>query len=136
MALTDPIADMLTSIRNANMRRIEKTVTPHSRMKENVLAVLKEEGYITDFKIVDDPKHGAKRREIHIYLKYGPDRERVIRGIERLSKPGRRLFVGKADIPRVADGFGMTILSTSKGILSSRRARAAKWGGELLCRVW
>jgi small subunit ribosomal protein S8 len=127
---------MLTTIRNANLRLAEKTVTRHSALKENVLNVLKEEGFIRDYKIVDDPKAGAKKREIHIYLKYGPDRERIIRGIERVSKPGRRIFVGKTEIPKVADGFGMTILSTSKGVVSSRRARAMKWGGELICRVW
>lgn len=136
MSCTDPVADMLTMIRNANARLLEKAVMPHSKLKESILAVLKEEGFIKDYKTVDHPKHGAKIREIHVYMKYGPDRERLIRGLVRVSKPGRRVFVGRADIPKVADGFGMAILSTSKGILSSRKARAGKSGGELICTIW
>jgi small subunit ribosomal protein S8 len=136
MSIMDPIGDMLTSIRNANMRRLDKCVLPHSALKARVCDVLKDEGFILDYKIVDDPKHGAKIRALHVYLKYGADKARVIQGIERVSRPGRRIFVGQGEIPRVRDGFGITILSTSKGVLSSRRARALKSGGELMCRVW
>jgi len=136
MSCTDPIADMLTMIRNANLRLLDKAVMPHSKLKENICAVLKEEGFLKDYKITDHPKHGAKMRELHVYLKYGPDRERLIRGLVRVSKPGRRIFVGRGEIPKVSDGFGTAVLSTSKGILSSRKARANKSGGELICTIW
>jgi small subunit ribosomal protein S8 len=136
MSCTDPVADLLTAIRNANQRLLEKVVVPHSNLKERLLSVLKEEGFLSSYKIVDDPKHGPKKRELHVYLKYGPDRERVIRHLERVSKPGRRIFVQHDEIPKVQDGFGVAILSTPKGVLSSRRARASRTGGELLCKVW
>jgi small subunit ribosomal protein S8 len=127
---------MLTMIRNANQRLLDKAVMPYSKLKENICSVLKEEGFIKDYKTTDHPKHGAKVRELHVYLKYGPDRERLIRGLVRVSKPGRRVFVGRADIPKVADGFGLAVLSTSKGVVSSRKARAGKTGGELICTIW
>lgn len=136
MSNTDPIAAMLTMMRNAMKRYHPKVVVQHSNLKEGICKVLKEEGFILDYKVAEDPKHGAKRRTLHIYLKYGPDRERVIRGIERVSKPGRRVFVGVENIPRILDGFGITILSTSRGVLSDRRAKAMRTGGELICKVW
>lgn len=136
MAITDPVADMLTRIRNANERKKAKVVVPHSKLKEGILAVLKEEGFIKDFRVLEHPTHGAKVREIHVQLKYGPDNERIIQGIERASKPGRRRFVGVEEIPKVLDGFGMAVLSTSQGILSSRAAKAKRTGGELLLTIW
>ena len=136
MSTTDPVAEMLTSVRNAIERYHPKVVVQHSTFKEGICTVLKEEGFITDYKIVDDPKWGSKKRSLHIYLKYGPDREKLIRGIERQSKPGRRIFVGVEGTPRVLDGLGIVILSTSKGVLSSRRAKALRTGGELICKVW
>lgn len=135
MSVSDPIADMLTSIRNANVRKKEKVSLGHSNLKEGIARVLKEEGFIRDYRIIEHPAHGAKVREIHVYLKYGPDQERVIREIRRASKPGRRQFVPVEGIPKVLDGFGIAILSTSRGILSSREAKAKRTGGELLCTV-
>lgn len=136
MSNTDPVAAMLTMMRNGVKQYHPKVVVQHSRLKEGICQVLKEEGFILDYKVAEDPRHGAKKRTLHIYLKYGPDRERVIRGIERVSKPGRRVFVGVDSIPRTLDGFGITILSTSRGVLSDRRARAMRTGGELICKVW
>jgi small subunit ribosomal protein S8 len=136
MAISDPVADMLTRIRNANERKQAKVVLPHSTLKEGILGVLKEEGYIKDYRVLEHPTHGTKIRELQVYLKYGPDNERVIRGLQRASKPGRRRFVGVEGIPKVLDGFGMAVLSTSRGILSSRAAKAKRTGGEILLTIW
>jgi small subunit ribosomal protein S8 len=130
--MTDPIADMLTQIRNA--LRIEQPVVemPASRVKAGVAQVLKEEGYIWDWEFVDaKPAH-----RLRLHLKYGPQGERVIQRIDRISKPGCRVFCKSAALRPILDGLGIAVLSTSKGIMSDRQARARKLGGEVICRVW
>ncbi len=136
MPVTDPVADMIVRIKNANERKQPKVVMPHSNLKEAILTALKEEGFIKEFRVTDHPEHGAKVRELQVYLKYGPDNERVIQGLRRVSKPGRRNFVGVEEIPKVMDGFGLAILSTSQGVMSSRVAKAKRTGGEVLFTVW
>jgi len=133
MSFTDPVGDMLTRIRNASAARHEKVLIPASRLKERIADVLKAEGYIKDFVIhKDDKKQGA----ITILLRYSSDREPAISAIKRVSKPGLRRYVPTDDIPRVLNGHGIAILSTSKGILVDREARKQKVGGELICTVW
>jgi len=132
MTMTDPIADMLTRIRNA-VRNKSKTVDmPSSTVKEAIAEVLKGEGFIGDFAVGES----APSKTLRVYLKYGPDGEKVINEIERVSKPGRRVYVGADEIPRVLDGLGIAILSTPVGIVSDRRSRQLNVGGELLCTVW
>jgi len=131
MNMTDPIADMLTRIRNANRKSVEKVLVPSSREKVGVAEVLKREGYILDFKIVE----AGARKELWIYLKYGPNGEHVIQEIVRRSKPGCRIYRGAKEIDRVMDGLGITVLSTPKGILSDREARKSNVGGEVLFSV-
>lgn len=130
----DPIADMLTRIRNANERFLPEVRLPSSRLKEEIARVLEEEGYITGYKVEED---GAKRT-MTIFLKYKGKRgkERVITGLERVSKPSRRIYLGKDEIPKVHGGLGIAILSTSQGIMTDREARERGIGGELLCEVW
>jgi small subunit ribosomal protein S8 len=132
MSFTDPIGDMLTRIRNASAARHEKVVIPASRLKVRIAEVLKEEGFIQDFVRHDDGVQGA----ITVILKYTPDREPAISEIKRVSKPGMRRYVPTTDIPRVLNGLGIAILSTSKGVLADREARKQKVGGELICTVW
>lgn len=148
--MTDPVADLLTRIRNAN--RIERPAVdvPASRLKANVAQVLKDEGFILDYQVgrlVPDEAGGAKTFQadtemdkphtlLRIYLKYGPEGERVIRRIARVSKPGHRLYRRSTQLRPVLGGLGIGILSTSKGVMSDRKARAQKLGGELLCTVW
>ncbi len=133
MSFTDPVGDMLTRIRNASSARHEKVLVPASRLKLRIAEVLKEEGYIQDFVIhKDDRQQGA----ITIVLKYTSEREPAISDIKRVSKPGLRRYVPTDDIPRVLNGMGIAILSTSKGILVDREARKQKVGGELICTVW
>ncbi len=132
MTLNDPIADMLTRIRNANTARHELVDVPRSKIKEELAKILKEEGFIRDYEFIKDNKQGVLR----LYLKYGPDKERVITGIERVSRPGLRVYVGKDEIPRVLGGLGIAILSTSKGVMTDKKARREGIGGEVLCRVW
>jgi small subunit ribosomal protein S8 len=132
MSFTDPIADMLTRIRNASSARHEKVLVPASRLKTRIADVLKEEGFIKDYVLHQDGAQGA----ITILLKYGPDREPAISEIKRVSKPGLRRYVATDAIPRVLNGLGIAILSTSKGVLADREARAQKVGGELICTVW
>jgi small subunit ribosomal protein S8 len=133
MSFTDPVGDMLTRIRNASAARHEKVLIPASRLKERIADVLKAEGYIKDFVIhKDDKKQGA----ITVLLKYSPDREPAISDIKRVSKPGLRRYVPTDEIPRVLNGHGIAILSTSKGVLVDREARKQKVGGELICTVW
>lgn len=132
MPVTDPLADMLTRIRNANMARHSKVDIPASKMKISVAKILKAEGYIKNYKLIKDRKDGILR----IYLKYDESNEGVIIGLKRLSKPGRRIYVRKEDIPSVLSGMGISILSTSKGVLADREARKLSIGGELLCSVW
>ncbi len=130
--LTDPIADMLTRIRNANKAMHERTEMPTSRLKEQIARILKEEGYIRDFSIVK----GESFDTLVVELKYGKARERVITGIKRVSKPGRRVYARKDRLPRVLGGMGTAILSTSKGVITSRTAEIEGIGGEVICFVW
>ena len=125
--MTDPIADMLTRIRNAHMALHQEVRVPRSKMKESLAAILKEEGYVEDFAVDGDV--------IVITLKYVKGKA-AIEGLKRLSKPGRRVYVGIADIPRVQNGLGICILSTSRGVLEGNQAREQKAGGELLCEIW
>jgi small subunit ribosomal protein S8 len=147
--MTDPLSDMLTRIRNAN--RIERPAVdiPHSALKTNVARVLKEEGFIVDFEVgilgkdtqgqmtlVPQASATGPTAALRVYLKYGPDGEKVIRTIKRASRPGRRLYRGHDQLKPVLDGLGIAILSTNRGVMSDRRARAERVGGELLCTVW
>lgn len=132
MVMTDPIADMLTRIRNANMVRHEKVEVPLSNMKKRIAEILKNEGFIRDFEYIEDDKQGVLR----LFLKYGPNNERVISGLKRISKPGLRVYVKTNEIPRVLGGLGIAILSTSKGVMTDKEARAAKIGGEVIAYIW
>jgi len=125
--MTDPIADMLTRIRNAHLALHKEVSVPRSRMKEAIAAILKQEGYVEDVSVAD--------RDITIQLKYHKGKP-AISGLNRLSKPGRRLYVGSAQIPRVQNGLGICILSTSRGVLDGQTAQSEKTGGELLCEIW
>jgi small subunit ribosomal protein S8 len=132
MSVTDPLADMLTRIRNASSARHEKVDIPTSRLKEAIAKILKDEGYIKNFKVlVDERKHGILR----ISLKYDANRRAFV-NLKRISKPSRRVYVGKDEIPSVLKGLGISILSTSKGILTDKEARRANVGGEVLCYIW
>lgn len=131
MYLTDPIADMLTRIRNANAVMHEKVDVPHSNLKDRLAEILKEEGYIANYKVVTD----GNKKNIRVYLKYD-GKERVIKGIKRISKPGRRVYSSVEDMPRVLSGLGIAIVSTSKGIVTDRVARRENVGGEILTFVW
>ncbi|MFQ5882617.1 MAG: 30S ribosomal protein S8 [Candidatus Methylomirabilales bacterium] len=130
--LTDPIADMLTRLRNANAAGHEKADIPSSRLKVEIARVLKEEGFVKGYKVIDDDKQGILR----VYLKYGPGNERVLQGIARASKPGLRVYARRYKMPRILSGMGIAILSTSKGIMTDRAARSQSVGGEVLCYVW
>ena len=132
MQITDPIADMLTRIRNANSAKHETVDVPVSNMKKSIAEILLEEGYIKSYEIVDDGKQGM----IHITLKYGANKEKVISGLQRVSKPGLRVYAGRDELPRVLKGLGIAIVSTSKGIMTDKKARAEKIGGEVLAFVW
>ncbi len=132
MSMTDPVADMLTRIRNASSARHEKVLVPKSRLKVRIAEVLKEEGFIKDFVVHQDGVQGA----ISILLKYSADREPAISDIKRVSKPGLRRYVPNDAIPRILNGMGIAILSTSHGVLVDREARKQKVGGELICTVW
>jgi small subunit ribosomal protein S8 len=132
MPVNDPVGDMLTRLRNASRARHDKVVIPHSKLKVEIIRVLKDEGYVGDYTI-----HETKpQNEITVQLKYGPDRSSAITGIRRVSKPGLRRYVPVRDIPRVLNGMGIAVLSTSKGILSDGEARKQNLGGELLCTVY
>jgi len=132
MTVSDPIADMLTRIRNAVMARHEYVMVPASRIKLSIARILKEEGFITDYEVV----RGKPHRIIKIHLKYTDNNQPVISGLERVSKPGLRVYVGRKEIPRVYGGLGIAILSTSKGVKTGRQAWRQGIGGELLCYVW
>lgn len=132
MAMTDPIADLLTRIRNAGMAKHQKLDLPSSNLKVAVATVLKDLGYIKNFKTISDDKQGVLR----IYLKFDGDNQHVIHEIRRVSTPGRRVYVGKDDIPQVKNGLGAAILSTSQGVMDDNAARAAQVGGELICTIW
>ncbi|MGI8992152.1 MAG: 30S ribosomal protein S8 [Bryobacteraceae bacterium] len=129
---SDPIADMLTRVRNAMLARHPKVDVPASKLKAEIARILKEEGYIANFKVAEE---GVKK-VIKIYLKYGSDTLPVITHIERVSKPGCRVYVGQDDIPRVQGGLGINILTTPRGVMTGRHARKEGIGGELLCRIW
>ena len=132
MVMTDPIADFLTRIRNANMVYKETVEIPSSKLKKSLCEILKREGYIKDFEFIEDGKQGILR----LYLKYGAGKERNITDIKRISKPGLRVYAQKDEIPRVLSGLGIAIISTSKGILTDKEARKEGIGGEVICYVW
>ena len=129
---SDPIADMLTRIRNALTARHAKVDVPASRLKIDLARILKEEGYIANFKLAEE----GVTRTIKIYLKYAPDNSPVISKIERVSRPGSRVYVGRKEIPRVLGGLGINILTTARGVMTGRKAHQEGVGGEVLCRVW
>lgn len=132
MAMTDPIADMLTRIRNANSVNHEKVDIPGSKLKRAIAQILKDEGYIRDFEWLPNEHQGVLR----IHLKYGPNKSKVITGLRRISKPGLRVYARKDEIPKVLGGLGVAIISTSKGVITDRQARQQKLGGEVLCYIW
>lgn len=132
MTMTDPIADMLTRIRNANMVRHEKLEVPASNLKKEIAEILKREGFIRDVEYANDDKQGI----IRIFLKYGKDNERVITGLKRISKPGLRVYAKTNEVPKVLNGLGIALVSTSQGLLTDKEARAKKVGGEILAYVW
>jgi len=132
MTMTDPIADMLTRIRNANTVKHETVDVPASNMKKELSRILLEEGFIRGYDVIEDGKQGI----IRIQLKYGQTGERVISGLKRISKPGMRVYADKHEVPRVLNGLGISIISTSKGILTDKQARKENVGGEVICYVW
>jgi small subunit ribosomal protein S8 len=130
--MTDPIADMLTRIRNANQALLDRVDIPSSRLKVEIAKALKAEGFIRAFKLIDDNKQGVLR----VYLKFGPGNERVIQGLRRVSRPGLRVYRKTRQIPSVISGVGVPIVSTSQGVMSGKQARDRSLGGEVLCYVW
>lgn len=132
MAMTDPIADFLTRIRNANVVYHDKVDIPASKMKVALAEILKNEGFIRDYQQISDNKQGV----IRVFMKYGAERERVITGIKRISKPGLRVYVKKTEIPRVLGGLGVAVISTTLGLMSDKQARVAGLGGEVVCYIW
>ena len=132
MVMTDPIADFLTRIRNANMVMHEKVEIPASKTKIALVEILKNEGFIKDYEQIEDGKQGI----IRVYLKYGPNREKVISGLKRISKPGLKVYCKKDEIPKVLGGLGIAVISTSKGIMTDKEARKLQVGGEVLAFVW
>ena len=139
--MMDTVSDFLTRIRNANLVYKEYTDAPYSKVNEAIAKILKEEGFIKDYEIIEEPFKRAKnpenkKRLIRVHLKYGLNKERVINEIKRVSKPGRRIYVGKDEIPLVKAGLGVAILSTNKGIIPGYKARKLGVGGEVLCYVW
>jgi len=135
MSMSDPIADMLTRVRNALMREHPTVSMPTSKAKEAIAQVLKDEGYIEEFKVVQEKPQSVLQLKLK-YIGSRRDRRSVITGIERVSRPGRRVYVGKQDIPWVLSGMGIAIVTTSKGLMTGQQARQAKVGGEVLCKVW
>ena len=132
--LTDPVADMLTRIRNANKALHDRVEMPSSKLKEEIARILKEEGYVRDYRV--EPAGELPYKVLVIELKYGRGRERVLTGLKRISKPGRRIYAGKDALPRVLGGMGTAILSTSRGVITSRTAEREGVGGEVICFVW
>jgi small subunit ribosomal protein S8 len=133
--MTDPIADMLTRIRNAVTAKHTRVDMPASRLKAEIARILQDEGYIHGFKLVDEVEKGATKT-LRLFLKYGPHGERLITGVQRISRPGRRVYFGKADVPEVLAGLGTSILTTSRGVMTGRNAVKAGVGGEVLCNIW
>jgi small subunit ribosomal protein S8 len=134
MTMTDPIADMLTRVRNANVAMHDSVPMPSSKLKESLAEVLQREGYIEGFSVRDDPKRPGQILEIK--MKYSPERERTISGLKRISKPGLRVYTRAEHLPRVLGGLGVAVLSTSVGLMTDKEARQRKVGGEVLCYVW
>lgn len=132
MVMTDPIADYLTRIRNANMVRHTSVSVPASNMKKNISEILKREGFIKDYEVVEDNKQGM----INITLKFGQDNQRVLTGLKRISRPGLRSYVNSEEVPKVLNGLGIAIISTSEGVITDKEARAKKIGGEVIAYVW
>ena len=132
MSMTDPIADMLARIRNAGHARFDKVDIPASRMKISLARILKDEGFIKNYKVIKDNRQGILR----VYLKYGDQQQSLIQGLRRVSKPGRRVYAGSEELPRVQGGLGVAVISTSKGVVSDRQARKMQVGGEVLCEIW
>jgi small subunit ribosomal protein S8 len=134
MYVTDPIADMLTRIRNANMVFHDTVEMPLSKAKLAIAKILKEEGYVKNFRVINDPKKPFPI--LRLYLHYGPEKQRIIQGLRRISKPGRRIYVRKDELPRVLRGLGTAIISTSQGMMTDSEARRQGLGGEVICYVW
>ena len=135
--MTDPIADMLARIRNAVIAKHTRVDMPSSRIKTDIARILQDEGYIQGFKLVDEPAAKARPSQtLRLFLKYGPHGERLITGLERISRPGRRVYFGREDVPDVLAGLGTSILTTSRGVMTGRAAVKAGVGGEVLCNVW
>jgi len=137
--MTDPIADMLTRLRNAVTAKHTRVDMPASKLKAEIARILQDEGYIQGFRMLEEPADRAgrePRQVIRVFLKYGPHGEKVISGIERISRPGRRVYLGVEDVPVVLGGLGTSILTTSRGVMTGRAARKAGVGGEVLCNVW
>jgi len=132
MVMTDPVADMLTRIRNANTVKHEKLEIPASKIKKEIADILKREGFVRDYEYIEDDKQGVLR----IFLKYGTNKEQVITGIKRISRPGLRVYAKAQEVPRVLNGLGIAIVSTSSGVLSDKEARTQAVGGEVLAYVW
>ena len=132
MTMTDPIADMLTRIRNANVVKHETVDVPASNIKKELARILLEEGFVRGYDVIEDGKQGI----IRIQLKYGQTGERVISGLKRISKPGMRVYAASHEVPRVLNGLGISVISTSKGILTDKQARKENVGGEVICYVW
>jgi len=132
MSVTDPIADMLTCIRNAIMAKKKEVTVPSSRIKVEIAKILKDEGFIRNFKVIDDNKQGL----LQIWLKYTEDNKSVISGLERVSRPGCRIYCTKETLPVVMSGLGIAIISTSKGILTDKKCRELGVGGEIICKIW
>ena len=132
MVMTDPIADYLTRIRNANMAKHDSVEIPASNIKKSISEILKREGFIRDYEVADDNKQGV----IKVFLKYGPNGERVISGLKRISKPGLRNYVSAEDLPKVLNGLGIAIVSTSAGVITDKEARQKNVGGEVTAYIW
>ncbi|EFI85225.1 30S ribosomal protein S8 [Listeria grayi] len=132
MVMTDPVADFLTRIRNANMVKHDRLELPASKIKKEIAEILKREGFVRDVEYVEDDKQGV----IRVFLKYGASGERVITGLKRISKPGLRVYAKSSEIPKVLNGLGIAIVSTSQGVLTDKEARAKQVGGEVLAYVW
>lgn len=132
MVMTDPIADFLTRIRNANMRKFDVVEAPASKIKRDIANILKAEGYVKDVEFIEDDKQGI----IRVFLKYGKDSEKVITNLKRISKPGLRVYVKSGEVPKVLNGLGTAVISTSEGVITDKSARAKNIGGEVLAYVW
>ena len=132
MVMTDPIADFLTRIRNANMRKFDVVEAPASKIKRDIANILKAEGYVKNVEIIEDDKQGI----IRVFLKYGKDGEKVITNLKRISKPGLRVYVKSGEVPKVLNGLGTAVISTSEGVVTDKSARAKNIGGEVLAYVW